>query len=51
MKKVPGNMGIELKDKKQGELVNNLPVDGENFSNNSISYLSEKDCPKKSFTR
>ncbi|XP_046949212.1 uncharacterized protein LOC124522069 [Lynx rufus] len=29
MKKVPGNMGIELKDKKQGELVNNLPVDGE----------------------
>ncbi|XP_035920246.1 uncharacterized protein LOC115508163 [Lynx canadensis] len=29
MKKVPGNRGIELKDKKQGELVNNLPVDGE----------------------
>ncbi|XP_073739196.1 EF-hand calcium-binding domain-containing protein 3 isoform X5 [Callorhinus ursinus] len=28
LKKVPGNMGRELKDKKHGELVNNLPING-----------------------
>ena len=33
MKKVPGNMGIELKDKKHGELVNNLPINGKTFYN------------------
>lgn len=32
-------MGIELKDKKHW----NLPTDGENFYNNSISYLSKKE--------
>ncbi|KAF3815450.1 hypothetical protein GH733_016545, partial [Mirounga leonina] len=29
LKKVPGNTGRELKDKKHGELVNNLPINGE----------------------
>lgn len=37
LKKVPGNMGRELKDKKHRVLLNNLPIDGENFYNNSIS--------------
>lgn len=43
IKKVRGNMGIQLKDQKHWELVNNLPVGGENFYNDSISYLSEKE--------
>lgn len=41
MKKVPGNMGVELKEKKH-ELVNNLPINGKNFCNYSASYLGEK---------
>lgn len=52
MKKVPGNMGIELKNEKHWELVNNLPTDGNNFYNNAISYLSEKERMfKKTFKR
>jgi len=41
MKKVPGNMGVELKEKKH-ELVNNVPINGKNFCNYSASYLGGK---------
>nr|XP_008541353.1 PREDICTED: spindle pole body component 110-like [Equus przewalskii] len=42
MKKVPGNMGIELKNEKHWELVNNLPTDGGNISvSNLDSILGE----------
>lgn len=43
MKKVPGNVRRELKDKKYEALVNNLPIDGEYFYNSSISCLSENE--------
>lgn len=52
MKKVLGNMGIEFKDEKYWELVNNLLIDGNNFYNNVIFYLSEKERMfKKIFKR
>ena len=41
MKKVPGNMGVELKEKKH-EWVNNVPINGKNFCNYSASYLGER---------
>lgn len=52
MKKVLGNMGIEFKNEKYWELVNNLLIDGNNFYNNVIFYLSEKERMfKKIFKR
>lgn len=41
MKKVPGNIGVELKEKKH-DLVNNVPINGKNFCNYSASYLGKK---------
>ncbi|XP_044245086.2 EF-hand calcium-binding domain-containing protein 13 [Ursus arctos] len=42
MKKVPGNMGRELKDKKHRELVNSLPIDGGKLNvSNLDSILGE----------
>ncbi|XP_020922452.1 uncharacterized protein LOC106504254 [Sus scrofa] len=42
MKKVPGNMGIELKDKKHGELVNNLPINGGKIDVSGLNSIMGK---------
>ncbi|XP_070629806.1 uncharacterized protein [Bos indicus] len=40
MKKVPGNMGVELKEKKH-ELVNNVPINGGKFKANNLDTILE----------